>query len=157
MNADLGQGQAVCTLRPTAIYTFMAVAPLLAVSVAATVMAVTLFAPLILLSLLSVTVAWYRFLRLLNIRYTLTVETITVRTGIIARRYDHLELFRVRDYVVQQSAMMRMFGIMSVTLYTTDLTNGTLTLKGIPLSDVTGTIRDLVQQARVRNRIFEIN
>jgi len=66
-------------------------------------------------------------------------------------------MYRIKDYVVRQSAVMRIFGIMSVTLLTTDLTTGTLVLQGIPLSNIAETIRGLVQRARMKNRIFEIN
>jgi len=101
--------------------------------------------------------AWWRFLSIIFINYILTRELIIVRKGIIARSYDSLELFRVKDYNVEQSFFMRLFGIMSVRLYITDLTTDMLDIQGIPLSDITAQIRDLVQEARIKNRIFEIN
>jgi len=53
--------------------------------------------------------------------------------------------------------MMRIFRIMRITLLTQDLTSGQVALTGIPLSDLPDEIRDYVQQARIKNRIFEIN
>lgn len=144
-------------LRPTNIYAFMNVLPLMLASVVSMVVAALFFHLLIFASVLLALIAWYRFLYTINIQYMITEESITVRTGIIARRFDNLELYRVKDYVVSQSVAMRIFGIMSVTLFTTDLTNGTVVLKGVPLSNVTEKIRQLVQDARIKNRIFEIN
>jgi len=84
-------------------------------------------------------------------------EVLKINTGIIAKRIDNLELYRVNDHIVTQSFMMRIFRIMTITLLTQDLTSGQVALTGIPLSDLPDQIRDYVQQARIKNRIFEIN
>jgi len=46
---------------------------------------------------------------------------------------------------------------MDLTLKSTDPENPVVRLLGIPQSDITDTIRGYVQEARMRNRIFEIN
>lgn len=144
-------------LRPTTIFAFMSIFPLVLLSFTSMIFAIMFINFLIILSLLTAIYAWYRFLYIINIQYTVTQESITVRTGLIARRFDNLELYRVKDYVVKQSVAMRIFGIMTVTLFTTDLTSDTVSLQGIPLSNITEKIRGLVQIARINNRIFEVN
>ncbi|WP_163717594.1 hypothetical protein [Mangrovibacterium lignilyticum] len=52
---------------------------------------------------------------------------------------------------------MRLLGVMNVTLFTTDLTNDLVTLEALPKSDLLELLRDLIVQARLKNRIFEIN
>jgi len=153
----IDQQQAVEDIRPTAMYAFIRASPLVAASFAGMVLAALFMDLLILAALAMAIAAWYRFLYTINIRYTVTPETITVRTGIIARRFDSLEMYRIKDYVVHQSAVMRIFGIMSVTLLTTDMTTGTLVLQGIPLSNIAEDIRGLIQRARMKNRILEIS
>ena len=63
----------------------------------------------------------------------------------------------MKDYRVSKTLIERVFGLMTVTLYTTDISSPTLLLKGIEQSNVAQQIRDLVQVCRLKNRIFEIN
>ncbi len=99
----------------------------------------------------------YRFLKVAMIRYYLYEEMIVVKKGVFAVQYDSLELYRVKDYRVSKTLIERVFGLMTVTLYTTDISSPTLLLKGIEQSNVAQQIRDLVQVCRLKNRIFEIN
>jgi len=102
-------------------------------------------------------IALFRFLSLAVIRYLITEETVTVRRGIFSRQFDYLELFRIRDFRIRQSIGMRLMGVMNVMLYTTDLTNDLVALEALPKSDLPELLRDLTVQARLKNRIFEIN
>ena len=99
----------------------------------------------------------YRFLKVATIRYYLYEEIIVVKKGVFAVQYDSLELYRVKDYRVGKTLIERVFGLMTVTLYTTDISSPTLLLKGIEQSNVAQQIRGLVQVCRLKNRIFEIN
>jgi len=99
----------------------------------------------------------FKYLSFTFIRYFISSETIKVRRGIFSRRLDYLEWFRVKDYQTTQTVAMRLLGVMEVRLYTTDLTNDVVTLEAVPQSDLPELIRDLVIQARLNNRIFEIN
>jgi hypothetical protein len=53
--------------------------------------------------------------------------------------------------------MLQIFGLMNVTLRSTDAENPVLLLEGIPASELIETIRAYVQEARKTNNIFEIN
>lgn len=156
-NNGIDQRNVVASFSPSRIYGLLKVAPLLLLSIASVFLAIVFNPMIVFIGIISASVAWYKYLTILFIKYTLTTETLTVRTGIIARRFNNLELFRVKDYVVSQSMTERIFQLMTVTLITTDTTNPKATLDGIPLSNITETIRDLVQKARTHNRIFEIN
>ncbi|WP_443192809.1 hypothetical protein [Mucilaginibacter sp. KACC 22773] len=72
-------------------------------------------------------------------------------------RLNSLEMYRVKDYVVVQPLMLRVFSLMNLTLKTKDPENRRLTLTGIPVSDIINTIRDHVQKARLANHIAELN
>lgn len=112
---------------------------------------------LYLLAFLMFLIAVYRFLKVAMIKYYLYQEMLVVKRGILAVQFDSLELYRVKDYRINKNLTERMFGLMTVTLYTTDISSPTLMLMGIEQSDVALQIRDLVQSARLKNRIFEIN
>lgn len=147
----------VASFSPSRIYGFLKVSPLLLISIVLMLLAVFYHPVLIFISIITSFVAWFKYLTILFIKYTLTTETLTVRTGIIARKFNNLELYRVKDYVVTQSVIERVFKLMTVTLISTDTSSPEIRLVGIPLSDITETIRDLVQQTRNNNKIFEIN
>lgn len=153
----INQEDVVEVLKPSTIYAFACIMPLLIITFISLFLAVVYLKLLVFASLFTVALAFHRFLYINLIIYTITKETITVRTGIIARKFDNLELFRVKDYLVNQSVFERIFGLMTVSLHTTDLSTTNLEMKSIPLSDITERIRELVQEARLSNRIFEIN
>jgi uncharacterized membrane protein YdbT with pleckstrin-like domain len=102
-------------------------------------------------------IAWYQFLYNRNTCYYLTKEVIRVRTGLFTLQTNQLELFRVKDYVIIQTFLMRMFNIMTVQLHTTDISNKVIHLAGIPYSNIVDQIRNRVLEARTKNRIFELN
>lgn len=144
-------------ISPSPIYAFLNVLPLLIGSMMLTLLAIMWMPILMFGSFCFLFMAWYRYLTLRFTVYFIDSEVLKIKTGIIAKRIDHLELYRVKDHIVTQSFMMRIFRIMTITLLTQDLTSGQVALTGIPLSDLPDQIRDYVQQARIKNRIFEIN
>nr|WP_181718599.1 PH domain-containing protein [Pedobacter sp.] len=101
--------------------------------------------------------AFYRFWYLRNTIYILTKETLKIRTGIFNYTLITLELYRVKDYVVTQNIIMRILRIMTLALYTTDKQDFVISLTGIPQSGLSDTVRELVQQARAKSKIIEIN
>lgn len=145
------------TISPSPIYAFLNVLPLLIASIVLTLMAIIWMPLLMFGSLCFLFMAWYRYLTLRFTVYYIDAEVLKIKTGFIAKRIDSLELYRVKDHIVTQSFMMRIFRIMTITLLTQDLTSGQVALTGIPLSDLPDQLRDYVQQARIKNRIFEIN
>ena len=102
-------------------------------------------------------IAFYRFWYLRNIIYIITAETIKTRTGIFNYMVTTLELYRVKDYIVTQSLIMRIFKIMTLTLYSTDKQESILAMEGIPQSGLCDVIRDLVQRTRSKSKIVEFN
>lgn len=102
-------------------------------------------------------IGFYRFLSWRMVRYELNEETLRVSTGIVFRRTDSLELFRVKDYVLTEPLLLRVFGLMNLELLTTDLTGPVTVLHAIPRSDIAELIRERVQLARQHNKIVELN
>ncbi len=102
-------------------------------------------------------IAFYRFCYIRNVRYIISSETIKTRVGFFSYTLTTLELYRVKDYIVTQNLIMRIFNIMTLTLYTTDKQESILAMEGIPLSGLADVIRDLVQKARAKSKIVEFN
>lgn len=154
---ETDRSNSVTILCPSNVYAFIRVAFYIMASVFCFIFAIVFTKYIALAAIAFALVGWYKFLYIIYIQYLITNETITIRSGLIARRYDSLEMYRVKDYIVEQTVIMRIFKLMTVHLYTTDMTNKTLKLEGLPVSDIMNRIRELVQIARLRNRIFEIN
>ncbi|WP_313262345.1 PH domain-containing protein [Sphingobacterium sp.] len=157
MKNGIDQKNVIAKFSPSKIYALIIVSPFLLLSTLAIIVSIIFYPILIFLGIVLSFMAWVRYISVIYIKYTLTVETLTVRTGIISRQFNNLELYRVKDYIVTQSVSERLFGLMTVTLITNDITNPTVKLQGILVSNITKTIRDLVQKARNNNRILEIN
>ncbi|MCC6356928.1 MAG: PH domain-containing protein [Verrucomicrobiae bacterium] len=89
-----------------------------------------------------------------TVRYRLTDQRLFVRRGLIARRIDEIELFRIKDATVTQGLLERLFGIGSVTVVSTDDTTPQLILQKIPApSSIKESIRSHYRAARKRERV----
>src|SRR5688572_33477212 len=64
--------------------------------------------------------AIWKWLVLKNIRYELTTERLKLREGVLNKRLDEIELYRVRDYSLEQPLVLRLFGLSNITLRTAD-------------------------------------
>ena len=71
------------------------------------------------------------YLTRLYTRYTLTNERLKVTSGLLAKRVDEVELFRVKDTKVYQSFLDRLVGLGTVTVQSADQT-GEMVLKKLP-------------------------
>jgi uncharacterized membrane protein YdbT with pleckstrin-like domain len=75
--------------------------------------------------------AFYALARLLLIRfrqYEVTTERIRMTTGILTRRTDELELYRVKDVTLVEPLAMRLFGCGNIVVTTNDASTPTLEL-----------------------------
>jgi uncharacterized membrane protein YdbT with pleckstrin-like domain len=63
--------------------------------------------------------------------YRLFEESLEVESGVLSRRIENLQLFRVRDLGLHQSLLARLLGIGDVTLSSTDRSSPRLILRGI--------------------------
>ena len=100
--------------------------------------------------------------KVLRIKYTfwiLTNEQLKIRTGILSYNINYLELFRVKDYILSKPLILRFFGLMNLTLLSIDRNSGNerLTIYGIKDSYLPDIIRNLVQQARLNNNVYEVD
>ncbi len=102
--------------------------------------------------------AIYHYLATANTKYALTTQRLRLETGIVARKIEEVELYRVHDSAVQQSFIERLLGVGTVWLETTDQRNPEVTLRAVP--DPTG-LREAVRkhgEARRRwRRVAEID
>ena len=90
--------------------------------------------------------------------YELTTERFRVRSGVINRRLDELELYRVRDYKLDQPIWLRLFGLGNIQLQTADVSNPVLTIRAIADSEqVREQIRNHVEACRVKKGVRDLD
>jgi membrane protein YdbS with pleckstrin-like domain len=63
--------------------------------------------------------------------YKLTTQRFFVRRGIIAKKVDEIELFRVKDVTMQQGILQRLLGFGSMTILSTDDTTPVIVMHNI--------------------------
>jgi len=144
-------------IRPATIFAFIKICPLLLAAIGFLFIAFRYF-PLFIAPSFAVSVfAGYRFLFIRTTVYEITDEIIRFSRGIFFKRTDTVELFRVKDYILTRPFSLQVFGLMDLTLKTTDPENPVVWLRGIPFSGLVDTIRVHVLAARQHNQIVEIN
>jgi len=90
--------------------------------------------------------------------YELTSQRLKVHRGILTRRLEEVELYRVKDYVMEQPLSLRMLGLGNLTLVTSDATTPSLVLRAIPgVGAVREQLRTAVQSERDRKRVRELD
>ena len=99
-----------------------------------------------------------RYVRVSKHTYTLTVQRLRVQNGILFRRTEDLELYRVKDISVDQPFLQRMTGCGRVVLETSDRTTPHIVLDAVPDPlAVADLIRDCVERCRVAKGVREFN
>jgi uncharacterized membrane protein YdbT with pleckstrin-like domain len=81
--------------------------------------------------------------------YELTSERIKITTGLLSRRTNELELYRVRDYSVVEPFWLRLVGCGHIVLVTADRTTPEIILRAVPRA---ATLKDQIRTHTERMR-----
>ncbi len=91
------------------------------------------------------------------VRYTLTAQRLEVERGILGKRYESIDLWRVRDVVLEQNLLERLRGVGRITVISTDQVEPELLVGPVaaakPLYD---RLRDAVALARKQARVVPL-
>ena len=99
-------------------------------------------------------IALWKWLVVKNTVYELTSERLRVRRGVLNKQLEEIELYRVRDYRLEQPLALRLFSLGNVTVTSTDASQPTLVLHAVHDSDqVREQIRYYVEDCRSRKRV----
>ncbi len=103
-------------------------------------------------------VAVWRYLEQISIHYSLTNERLKVRTGVLSKRQEELELYRVKDTSLEIPFFLRLFGLAHVVLYSSDASHSVMRLRAIPDAErVRDQIRGLVEKRREAKGVRELD
>lgn len=115
--------------------------------------------PLVLLAL-AIPLVWliWRYLVVRSQLFELTSERLRVTTGIINQHIDEVELYRVKDSLMKRPWWMRLTGLATIELETSDRSMPSLVIPaihgGVELREL---LRKHVEQQRDRKRVRELD
>jgi uncharacterized membrane protein YdbT with pleckstrin-like domain len=99
----------------------------------------------------------YRYLVTKYTRYMMTEQRLFLRTGILNRTTKQIELYRIRNYILEEPFFLRLFGLSNILLVAADEMEPTVLLQGVRNGDHLITqIRDHAQSARLKNGVRDI-
>jgi len=135
---------------------------LLALIVGAAIVAASLIFPFgpLLLVLLVLPLGWafWRWLTLRSRVYNLTSERLLIESGVFNKTTETLELYRVRDLQVEEPFTLRLIGLQNIRLITTDSSTPQLLLPALPANAaLRDKFRQHIEECRVRKRVREID
>lgn len=111
----------------------------------------------ILLSFILFIVLLWKLLVIKNITWLITNEQIIYKKGVFFKTTDYLELYRIFDFVEQQSFLQQIISTKTIILVSGDKSNPRLKIFGISKSNnVLNVIRIRVEDAKKKNKIYEI-
>src|ERR1700694_881621 len=103
-------------------------------------------------------VALCKCLELNCFRCTVTTERVGLRRGILTKRTDSIELYRVKDTTVIEPFFLRMFGLADIVLTSSDRTTPLIVLHAVPTGmDLREKIRANVERLRVQKSVREVD
>ncbi|HEV8324707.1 MAG TPA: PH domain-containing protein [Myxococcota bacterium] len=115
------------------------------------------FAGILCLTVVGALYLWYLHAWRRSLRYTLTTRHLEIHSGIISKKIENLELWRVEDVRFVQTIGDRLTGIGRIELYTTDQSTPHFSLRGLPDPRALFTsFRDAVAGARAAQRIVSV-
>lgn len=110
-------------------------------------------------ALLVIPIPWsfWQWLTLRSRNITLTTQRLRIQEGVLSKRVEETELYRVRDSSLAQNFWQRMVGTGDVTLVTTDATTPTIVLRHLKRPfEVRELFRAQIERVRRVQRVREI-
>jgi uncharacterized membrane protein YdbT with pleckstrin-like domain len=100
----------------------------------------------------------WKWLVVKNMKYELTTERLRLRHGVFNKKLDELELYRVRDYKLDQPFFLRIFSLGNIILQTSDRSHPTVVIKAIPdAENLREQLRTYVEACRTRKGVRELD
>lgn len=76
-------------------------------------------------------IAIWHYLKVRTTVYEITTDRLRVRRGVLNRTTENMELYRIKDFTVEQPFVYRMAGVGNVVLVTSDKTLPTLRIEAV--------------------------
>jgi uncharacterized membrane protein YdbT with pleckstrin-like domain len=110
------------------------------------------------LSLLYASYLGYHILKVYCTRYEIGSEEFRYCSGILHRKHEFIENYRVKDFRIDRPSVYRIFGLGTLTIYTSAKTSPVFKMEAIRNpQDIYKTLRGLVEQNRREKHVFKVD
>ncbi|MDX1952419.1 MAG: PH domain-containing protein [Verrucomicrobiota bacterium] len=87
-------------------------------------------------------------------QYELTTERLRITTGILTKRTEEMELYRVRDATLVQPFLLRLFGKGNIEIIAVDASTSAVCIEGISqAAAVRESLRHAIEECRTRKGV----
>jgi len=112
----------------------------------------------LLISLTGILIALYYYVELICTKYKFTNQRLVISKGILTKKMDSLELYRIKDLKLSQNIIQRLVGIGTISLISSDKTNPTIRLEGFTdIYNKYDLLRHEIETCRDRRGVREID
>jgi uncharacterized membrane protein YdbT with pleckstrin-like domain len=107
---------------------------------------------------ITIPIAFWKWLVVKTTTYELTTERLRFRHGVLNRSIEQLELYRVRDYHVDAPLWLRLFSRAHIILNTSDQTHPVLRIEAIAGAEqLMDQLRTHVEACRVKKGVRDLD
>ena len=99
--------------------------------------------------IIPIPIAIWKFIELRSTDFSLSTQRIKIETGVLSKQYDQVELYRVKDTILNRTLIQRILGLGTIKLITSDPSQPELTFPSIADAD---RVRELIRQNVERMR-----
>lgn len=86
--------------------------------------------------------------------YTLTTQRLEERSGILIKRVETLELYRITDLSASSTLIQTLFGCGRVIITSSDRSHPRLVINAVPKHiDLFNAVRDVAERCRIERRV----
>lgn len=111
----------------------------------------------LLLDLVVLAYAFWKWLLVKTREYRLTAERLLVTEGVLSKCTESLELYRVKDFRITQPLLQRLFGLETIELISSDQDTPDLVIDHIPQNlQISSKIRQYVETCRTQKSTREV-
>lgn len=111
---------------------------------------------LVLLPVSAIVILW-KYLIVKNSKYELTTQRLKTHAGVLSKKTEEIELYRVKDTKFEQSFFLRLFNLGNVVLLSSDMTKPVETIYAVSNAQaLREQIRNLVEERRDQKRVRNI-
>lgn len=91
-------------------------------------------------------------------RTELTTQRLIMRSGVLNKVIDEVELYRVKDYRIERPFWMNIFGLGNISLITSDRLNEVVTIRAVEKpEELRDKIRNIVELRRAEKGVREMD
>jgi uncharacterized membrane protein YdbT with pleckstrin-like domain len=103
-------------------------------------------------------IAVYLYIKTRTENYEVTTERLKHSTGILSRQTETMELYRIKDTTVLQPFFLRLFGLGSILLHTSDKTTPEMLIPAVANPQwLNDQLRKHIEEQRQTKRVREVD